>query len=80
MVMNFLAGFKLRLIAIGGIILAVIALLAKIFFMGKQSEKVEAQSKQLRRARVAREIENDINAVPDNELRDRLRDSGWLRK
>ena len=78
--LKFITGVKLQLIAIGGAVLGIIALLLKIFYMGKQSAKVDAQSKQLRRARVARKIENDINSVPDSELRDRLRESGWLRK
>jgi len=78
--LGFFTGIKLQLIAAAGVLLGIIALLFKVFYMGKQSAKVDAQSKQLRRARVARKIENDINSVPDSELRDRLRESGWLRK
>ena len=46
--LGFFTGVKLQLIAAAGVLLGIIALLFKVFYMGKQSAKVDAQSKQLR--------------------------------
>ena len=77
--MNFLLGIKGKLIMVIGILMGVIALLMRLFFLGKASAKAEDLGESLRRAEVARNVEKDISRVSDDELRDRLRDNGWLR-
>lgn len=77
--MNFLLGLKGKTLAAIGIVMGVFALMLRLFFLGKASEKAEDLGESLRRAEVARNVEKDISRVPDDALRDRLRNNGWLR-
>jgi hypothetical protein len=70
---------KLKLIALGGIILAVVAVITKIFFMGRASAKVDDMGRKLRRVEKANEIRASVRTSDDDKLRERLRKSGWLR-
>lgn len=73
------ASLQTKLIAIGAIVLAILAALVKIFYMGKAAARVDDMSEKLRNAEKANEIRDSVNRTPDDQLRDRLRKSGWLR-
>ena len=75
-----LASLQAKLIALGAIILAILAALIKIFYMGKASARVDDMSEKLRKSEKANEIRDSVRRTSDDELRERLRKSGWLRE
>ncbi len=78
--MSWLASVQAKLLAAAGIVLAIIAALIKIFYMGKASAKVDDMGRKLRRVEKANEIRAKVrNTNDDDALRERLRKSGWLR-
>ena len=74
-----LGSLQLKLIALGGILLGILAVIARFFYLGKASAKADDAGRKLRTVRKANEIRDSVSRVDDNELRDRLRKSGWLR-
>jgi len=74
-----ISSLQIKLAAAAGIFLAILAALIKIFYMGKASAKVDDMSRKLRNVEKAQKVRRDVDRTPDDELRDRLRDSGWLR-
>ena len=63
-----------KIIAIGGVVLAVIGALAKVYGAGKTAERAKAQEKQLENVATRNSIDASVDSHSDDAVRKRLRD------
>lgn len=75
--LDLFAGVKTRLLVGAGIALAILAVLARVFWSGKQSERAAAAARNATAVKEAKHVADEIHALDRADVDARL--ARWMR-
>lgn len=72
---------KVATIVVGavGLLTAFLGMRYKIRKTAKEEMRTEIQERTLEQIREAEKVSQDVDAMPDGDILDKLRDNGWVR-
>lgn len=74
---DFFAGLRVKLLLAAGISVAVLALIARVFYAGKKAARDEIAAKNAQAIKEAKDVASEIHALDRADVDDRL--ARWMR-